>query len=130
LKLFFACFGLALSLNAFAADCPVQFGTDGYLEKVSAAIKATKSCEEGAQVAEACALGASGDVATVPVAERKCGLDFWTKLSPAEKQIYNGLQAKCDAKYKNMQGTMYLSFNAFCRLQVARLYSELYTKAE
>lgn len=29
-----------------------------------------------------------------------------------------------------MQGTMYLSFNAFCRLQVARLYSELYTKAE
>lgn len=118
------------SFQAFAVDCPVQIGNENYLDKVGSAIKATKSCEEGAAVAEACALGASGDSQIALVAERKCGLDFWTKLSNADKQTYNGLQSKCDNKYKNMQGTMYISFNAFCRLQVARLYSELYTPAE
>lgn len=121
---------LLASSSVFAADCPVQFGDETYIDKVGAAIKATDSCEAGAAVAEACSLGASGDTAIAVVAERKCGLDFWKKLTRADLQIYKGLQAKCDHKYKNMQGTMYISFAAFCRLNVARLYSELYTPAE
>jgi hypothetical protein len=121
---------ILMSAQTFAADCPVQFGDDNYLDKVGAAIQATKTCEEGAAMAESCALGASGDAYIAPIAERKCGLDFWTKLSSADRQTYNGLQTKCANKYKNMQGTMYISFNAFCHLQVARLYSELYTRAD
>jgi hypothetical protein len=119
-----------LSAPGFAADCPIKFGDDDYLDKVGAAIKATKSCDDGAVMAESCALGASGDNAIAPVAERKCGLDFWKKLTAADKQAYNALQAKCDAKYGQMEGTMYISANAFCRLKVARLYSELYSAAE
>lgn len=121
---------LSFSSASFAADCPVKFGDDNYMDNVIKAVKATSSCEEGAQLMEACGLGASGDSYMVPAAERKCGLDFWKKLSASEKKTYNALQAKCDQKYANMQGTMYISFNAFCRLNVARLYSELYTSAE
>ena len=119
-----------VGFQAIAADCPVQIGGEDYLDKVGSAIKASKSCEDGAAIAEACALGASGDGAITSVAERKCGLDFWNKLTASDKKIYNGLQAKCDAKYKDMQGTMYISAAAFCRLRVARLFSDLYSPAE
>jgi hypothetical protein len=29
----------------------------------------------------------------------------------------------CDRKYRNQSGTMYLSFTAFCRAEVAQRYS-------
>ena len=32
-------------------------------------------------------------------------------------------------KYKNMEGTMYVSARAFCRVNVARLLAELFTSA-
>jgi hypothetical protein len=116
--------------SAFAIDCPVKERGPDYIDNVGRAIKAAQSCEDGAAIAEACAFGASGDSAIAPVAERKCGLDFWQKLSAADRQVYNGLQARCDAKYKDMEGTMYISANAFCRLSGARLYSSLYRPAE
>jgi hypothetical protein len=128
-KIFVTLMILAASGSAFALDCPAQFGNSDYLSKVSAAIKGSDNCESGSAIAEACALGASGDLETVPVAEQKCRLDFWKKLSKTDMQGYKNLQSKCDSKYKNQQGTMYLSANAFCYLQVARLYSELYTPA-
>ena len=113
-----------------AKDCPVKFGDEMFLDRVTSAIKATKTCVEAGALADACALGASGDAATAVTAERKCGLDFWNKLTPDEKKTYNALQAKCDAKYAGRDGTMYISFIAFCRLSVARLYSDLYVKPE
>jgi len=118
------------ALQTFAVDCPVNFGEENYLDKVGVAIKATKSCQEAAEIAEVCALGASGDLEIAPVAERKCGLDFWKKLSAQEKNVYGKLQFKCNEKFSKMQGTMYLSAGAFCKLNVAKLYSELYTAAE
>jgi hypothetical protein len=115
---------------ASAKDCPVKFGDELFLDKVGAAIHATKTCGEAGELAQACALGASGDVATAVTAERKCGLDFWTKLTPDEKKHYNSLQAKCDAKYAGRDGTIYISAAAFCRLSVARFYSDLYTQPD
>jgi len=36
----------------------------------------------------------------------------------------------CDRKYRNESGTMYLSFTAFCRAEVAQRYSRQALKAE
>ncbi len=131
MKFFSLVIGFVLfATQAFAHDCPVKVGDEDYLDKVGAAIKAAKDCEDGAAIAEACALGASGDTSLAPVAERKCGLDFWTRLTAQEKRVYNGLQAKCDAKYRGMEGTMWVSADAFCRLRVSRLYSEFYRPAD
>jgi hypothetical protein len=35
----------------------------------------------------------------------------------------------CDGKYRNKSGTMYLSFAAFCRAEVAQRYSQRALKA-
>ncbi|MFN3695880.1 MAG: hypothetical protein ACK4VO_00455 [Pseudobdellovibrio sp.] len=118
------------AMQAFALDCPVQFGSDNYIDDVANKIQASKSCYDAVELAEACAMGSSIDAAIMPTAERKCGKDFWKKLTSQEKQSYNKLQSKCDTKYNNMQGTMYVSAKAFCKLNVAKLYSDLYLPAE
>ena len=35
----------------------------------------------------------------------------------------------CDRKYRNKSGTMYISFTAFCRAEVAQRYSQQMRKA-
>lgn len=119
-----------ITTSSFALDCPVSFPSENYADLVGKKIKKSESCYEGAEIAKACGMGSSIDISITAAAERKCGLDFWKKLTKSDLATYNGLQAKCSKKYDSRQGTMYQSFNAFCRLQVAELYSELYTPAE
>lgn len=126
----FCCNAALLSSALAASDCPVPLGQAQYSAEVAAAIKATPTCNAATELAESCALGATADTQIALVAERQCGLAFWTKLSGSEKKHYNQLQAKCAQKYAQHQGTMYQSAAAFCRLAVARLYAELYTPAE
>ncbi len=116
--------------SASAVECPFQPTEENYLERAAVAVAATKTCEEGAMLAEACALGKKGDELLAQAAERKCAGDFMPKLSTAEKRIYVALQLKCDKKYKTSDTLIFSIFKAFCHLQVARLYSELYTPAE
>ena len=130
LKYFVVLFVMAVGLAASADDCPAQIGDQNYLTKVTTAIRAKKACEDGATVAEACALGASGDISIAGSAQTQCEGDFLKKLSKTDAQTYHDLMAKCDTKYSGHDGTMYLSMNAFCHLQVSRLYSELYSPVD
>jgi len=97
-----------------------------YIEEVGKAIRAAETCDQAAEVAKVCAMGSSGDTQIAMAAERKCGLDFWRKLTRNDRAIYNSIQAKCNRKYEKSEGTMYISAAAFCRLRVAELYSSLY----
>ena len=115
---------------AHAAECPVEMLTDGYLDNVEKAIASKTSCYEAVEIAESCAMGSSMDSAIAGTAEVKCTATFQKKLNRADARTYASLQKKCNDKYKDMQGTMYISAAAFCRLNVSQLYSNLYTPAE
>jgi len=122
--------GLSFTTQASAEDCPVEFGNETYMDTVISKIEQSPSCYEGVELARNCALGASGDYAIARTAQTKCTADFEKKLSRAEKRTYDSLIAKCDRKYAKMEGTMYISMAAHCRLNVSRLYSDLYSPAE
>jgi hypothetical protein len=62
---------------------------------------------------EACEYGAGGDVQFGAVVEKKCEGDFRARLKAPQERAYQ----------REMAGTMFLSFTAFCRAQVARRYS-------
>lgn len=121
---------LFINSSVYSLDCPVEPDSDKYSDKVIQAIIASKSCDKGSSIAQACAFASSMDVQTTAEAKHQCELNFEKKLSSSDKEVYKALLNKCDNKYKDMDGTMYLSASAFCRLNVARLYSELYTSAE
>ena len=74
-------------------------------------------------------LTASGDVDLGAAVEKKCEADFMPGLTRAQKQVYQREMRVCDRKYRNQSGTMYLSFTAFCRAEVAQRYSQAVRKA-
>lgn len=116
---------LCASFSAHALDkCPVDFGNDDYLQKVSDVITNSASCYEASEVADACALGASGDVYTVGSAIARCEKDI-PAMSEKDAKTYSELNQKCQDKYSSMEGTLYMSMNAFCHLSVTKLFNEL-----
>jgi hypothetical protein len=116
--------GILTLVPARAEDCP----TSG-MDDIVAAISAAPSCDRAMKVAEACALGASGDVQFGEAVEKKCEGSFLAKLKPPQKRAYDKAMGVCDRKYRNESGTMYISFTAFCRAKVAQRYSRQASKA-
>lgn len=123
----------AFAPSVFAEECPVEFGSVvgvEYAELAADNVGKAESCYKATKVAEACAMGSSIDVPIAAAATGVCEKDFKQKLTPADAKTYKSLIQKCVKKYANMQGTMYQAAEAFCVLDVAKLYSQLYTPAE
>jgi hypothetical protein len=123
--------GLALVLLGGAAqaateECPAKSTS---MDDIIAVLNAVPSCDRAMKLFEACEYGTSGDVRFGQVVEKKCEADFLGHLKPLQKPSYQRELRVCDRKYRNKSGTMYLSFTAFCRAEVAQRYSRRALKA-
>jgi hypothetical protein len=120
---------IVLSVAVTPAHAMVCMDTSMTLDEVVDAISARKSCQSAMKLAQDCALTASGDVQLGAAVEKKCEADFKPGLGAAQTQAYKREMHACDIKYRNKSGTMYISFTAFCRAEVAQRYSERALKA-
>jgi hypothetical protein len=122
-------FGLFLFLGpaqAATMECPAKSRS---MDDIIASLKAARGCDAAMKVFEACEYVASGDVQFGEVVEKKCEADFLDKANASKKQAYKRELGVCDRKYRNESGTMYISFTAFCRAEVAQRYSRAMRKA-
>ena len=133
LKSCLAAIGLVLALvlafgsaQAAPAECPAKSTS---MDDIIASLKEAKGCDAAMKVFEACEYGASGDVQFGEVVEQKCEADFLDKANASKKRAYKRELGVCDRKYRNQSGTMYISFTAFCRAEVAQRYSHKALKA-
>jgi hypothetical protein len=106
--------------SARAEDCPAK---STMFEDIVVALNKAPSCDRAMKVFEACEFGTSGDVHFGAIVEKKCEGDFLTRLNAPQRRVYQHQMRVCDRKYRNESGTMYLSFTAFCRAEVAQRYS-------
>jgi hypothetical protein len=123
LKSAFAAVAVVLTLSAstaLAEDCPAK---STQMDDIIEALKASATCDAAMKVFEACEYGASGDVQFGAVVEQKCEAGFLARLKAAQKLAYQREMRACDRKYRNRSGTMYISFTAFCRAEVAQRYA-------
>ena len=111
---------------ASAAVCLAKSMT---LDEIVEAINASPGCERAMKVFQDCAFDASGDVQLGEAVEKKCEGDFLGGLNAPQKRAYQREMGVCDRKYRNESGTMYRSFTAFCRAEVAQRYSQRALKA-
>ena len=121
--------GLAVVLSVgpvAAADCPAK---STQMDDIIAVLNAASGCDASMKVFEACEYGASGDVQFGAVVERKCEADFLARLKEPQTHVYKREMRACDRKHRNESGTMYRSFTAFCRAEVAQRYSHRALKA-
>ena len=93
------------------------------LEEIVGAIDASPGCDRAMKVFKDCEYGASGDVQLGAAVEKKCEADFLSRLKAPQKKAYAGDLGRCDAKYRNKDGTMYRSFTSFCRAEISQRYS-------
>lgn len=124
-----AILAVALSVAGAPARAMVCMEKSMTLDEVVDTINAQKGCESAMKVFQDCQLTASGDVQLGAAVEKKCEADFKPGLSAAQTQAYKSEMHACDVKYRNKSGTMYLSFTAFCRAEVAQRYSQRALKA-
>jgi hypothetical protein len=111
---------------ALSAVCMDKSMTqDGIVETINA----RRGCAGAMKVFRECAYTASGDIALGAAVEKKCEADFLSGLRGAQKKTYASQLKRCDDKYRNESGTMYRSFTAFCRAEVAQRYSQTALKA-
>ena len=113
-----------------AKDCPVETRVEGTLEAKEEAIRKAPSCKEALAIMEACSYGAGGDTGLGEALRQRCEPEFLPKLSKAQRKDYNRGIRRCNGKYRNESGTMYRSFEAFCRAQLTVRTAERSAKAK
>jgi hypothetical protein len=113
-----------LSFSAGPALASICLGKSMTLDEIIDVINATPGCERAMKLFEACEYGTSGDIHLGAAVEKKCELDFLARLKEPQRHLYQSEMRVCDRKYRNEEGTMYRSFTAFCRAEVAQRYSQ------
>ncbi len=129
LKSCLAGMALTLSLGVGPAVAVVCLDKSMTIDEIVEAINATAGCEPAMKLATDCQLGTGGDSQLGAAVEQKCEADFLNKASASKKQAYKRELGVCDRKYRNKSGTMYVSFTAFCRAEVAQRYSRQVRRA-
>jgi len=107
-------------------ECPAK---SSMMDDIVAVLEDASSCDRAIKVFQACEYGTSGDIRFGAVVEKKCEANFLGQLKEPQKLAYRRELRSCDRKYANEQGTMYRSFTAFCRAEVAQRYSRRALKA-
>ena len=118
-----AVLAVIFSCNGGPARASICQGQSMSQEETVAAINGTPGCDQAMKLFQDCAYTASGDVLLGEAVEKKCEVDFLPRLSAIERRAYQSELMRCDAKYRGKQGTMYLSFTAFCRAEVSQRYA-------
>ena len=93
------------------------------MDEVIEVISAAPGCERAMKIFKDCQMSTSGDIHLGEAVEKKCESDFLSRLRPSQKLAYRRGMGACDRKYRNESGTMYRSFTAFCRAEIAQRYS-------
>jgi hypothetical protein len=112
-----------LSLGAAPADAAVCLGKSMTLDEIIAVIDAARGCQRAMKLFQDCEFGTSGDIHLGAAVERKCEAGFLDRLKAPQKRAYQRAMGACDRKYENESGTMYRSFTAFCRAEIAKRYA-------
>jgi hypothetical protein len=119
-----AVLAVILSLGVGPAHAAVCMDKSMTQDEIIDIIKATSGCEAAMKVFKDCEFGASGDVQLGAAVEKKCEADFLPRLGASRKKAYQREMQVCDRKYRTQSGTMYISFTAFCRAEVAQHHSQ------
>ena len=115
---------IVLSLGGAPARAEVCPAKSNSMDDIIAAVNAAPGCDRAMKVFESCQSGAGADVQFGDAVEKKCERDFLAQLKPPQTRAYQQEMQACDDRHRNQAGTMYLSFNAFCRARAAQHYSQ------
>jgi hypothetical protein len=104
--------------GAYAQDCPAAS-----LEERLQLIETARSCVQASHINDLCSEATGADTIPSQAVIDKCEMDFVGKLSRSRLAAYKREIARCERKYANKRGTMYVSFTMYCMAHVAVRFS-------
>lgn len=107
----------APAASAPIASAPIECPAQG--DAVEKTVLAAPTCNQSVRLLKACAFGATADVQLAQKVVNKCEARFSRRISKQRYRAYRAAQARCNARYGKMQGTMYQSLAAICRAEAA-----------
>ncbi|MDA8793576.1 hypothetical protein N9N67_10025 [Bacteriovoracaceae bacterium] len=116
--LLFILFSLTISIS-YSSDCVDSDGKDIHEDGdlIIKEISRIKNCYRAVDLAKNCSWGATRDVGTVIAASEVCEKKFKkNKPSPILHGYQQIMVNACNNHYENLEGTIYLSLNAYCKL--------------
>jgi hypothetical protein len=99
-------------------------------EERETVIRMAPTCDKSMVAFGDCAFGASGDTGLGQIVTEKCQGNFLQKLSAGQKHSYERGIKRCNDEYAKMEGTMYIAMTAYCRAELARIYSHKFSKSK
>jgi hypothetical protein len=123
---------LVLAVAAQAApkpepECRIEGGPFD-LDKVEKALQDAPTCSKSLQLFGPCQMGAGSDVHTAGIITEKCEAEFLPHLTKRQQQAYKLEQSRCYRKYRNEQGSMYRSAEAYCVAEAAERHARRFGK--
>jgi hypothetical protein len=110
-------------------ECQIEGGPFD-LDKVEKALQDAPTCSKSLQLFSHCQMGAGSDVHTAGIITEKCEAEFLPRLTKARRQAYKREQNRCYRKYRNEQGSMYRSAEAYCAAEVAERHARRFGKSK
>jgi hypothetical protein len=110
------------------SNCVDQTGKDIFndIDAIEESIRNAHDCTEAQQQAKSCAWGATIDTQTTGVATEICEKELFS-YKPPEKTLaaLQTMREACQETYSNLDGTMYISAEAFCDLDATAWVTHL-----
>ncbi len=122
-RVIFALWAVLMTLMTAPGLSAAELCPAGDAEEIEKLLVEAPSCDRSMDLFRACSYGAGGDTGLGAIVTEKCEGDFLAKLSRAERRAYNRQIRACNRKYARESGTMYRSFEAFCRARLAQNYA-------
>lgn len=110
---------LLLAGSASRAQQPCEFFSDQAREHLTEALQAAPSCKEAANLFDKCLWGSSADAAFGSIVIDKCEKELLPTLSAAGKANYEHERYLCSYEYAKQQGTISISEDWQCQVDVA-----------
>jgi hypothetical protein len=115
--------------QAAEPECQIEGGPFD-LDKVEKAVQDAPTCSNSLRLFSHCQMGASADVHTAGIITERCEAEFLPRLTKSQLQAYKRDQNRCYRKYRNEQGSMYRSAEAYCAAEAAERYARRFGKAK
>lgn len=110
-------------------QCQIEGGPFD-LDKVEKALQDAPTCSRSLQLFRHCQMGSSADIHTAGIITEKCEAEFMSRLTRPQQQVYKRAQNRCSRKYRDQQGSMYRSAEAYCAAAAAERYARRFGKAK
>lgn len=103
--------------------CKFGYGSEKASDQLEAALKRAPTCDKAADILSKCVSGSSADLEFASIVIEKCERSLLPKLTAAGNARYKRERELCAYEFEDQHGTLFLSEEAMCEVDIAQRFA-------